>query len=113
MSGASSDKRYGSAKWKRRRREVMQRDRFQCQVTAGCTRPADCVDHIDPVTPLTSDAMFFDPLNLRAACTPCNLTRAMSNRRFFGGRYHPRRVPPSIFGPRRRVVIVDYTRSKP
>lgn len=69
--------------WRRRRLAVLTRDGWRCRVRvdaagaivaaggAECLRPADTVDHILPRALGGTD----DPENLRAACTPHNLTK--------------------------------------
>jgi hypothetical protein len=40
--------------------------------------PAAAADHIDPVTPATTDAAFFNPAGLRPACQRHNLNRGIA-----------------------------------
>jgi hypothetical protein len=63
---------YGS-KWRRVRKQVLERDGYVCQVRLKrCTITATCVDHIVPVS---AGGSWLDKANLRAACEPCNLGR--------------------------------------
>jgi len=51
--------------WKRIRLEVLERDRYVCQL---CGASATCVDHVEGVAYGGSG----DRSNLQAACQPCN-----------------------------------------
>lgn len=69
--------------WRRRRLIVLDRDGWRCRVRVDdrgrivaeggveCLLPADTVDHVVPRARGGTD----DPDNLRAACTPHNLTK--------------------------------------
>jgi hypothetical protein len=65
---------YGSAKWERVRRLVLERDNERCQVHASkkCRGRANTVDHI--IRPEEGGAEY-DPANLRASCRSCNMVR--------------------------------------
>jgi 5-methylcytosine-specific restriction endonuclease McrA len=77
------DPRYGSPEWKRIRRWVIDRDNNRCQMAGpNCNGWATTADHI--VSPLDGGA-FLDPVNLRAACKPCN-SRGGALRAQAGGR---------------------------
>ena len=39
--GANKDPRYRTAKWQATRRTILHRDQHRCQMTEGCTNPAD------------------------------------------------------------------------
>ena len=62
---------YGTARWQRMRRIVMERDGWRCQV-AGCDRSADAVDH---VISLEDGGSPYSLMNLRAICTFHNSSR--------------------------------------
>lgn len=79
-----------SRRWRDLRATILRRDADVCQIrtpgtwpvgrrgeTAHCLVAADCVDH---VVPLSKGGARYDPGNLRAACTPCNLLRAAQAR---------------------------------
>ena len=57
-------------KWQTVRKRILERDRHECQVRLpGCTHVATTVDHI---TPVSWGGEWYEPTNLRAACSPCN-----------------------------------------
>jgi 5-methylcytosine-specific restriction endonuclease McrA len=67
----SDDPRYSSGQWQSLRKLILERDRYVCQIRApGCRHLATQCDHI--VSPL-EDGSFWDPVNLRASCLPCNV----------------------------------------
>ena len=79
LSFAAREKRryraeYDSARWKRVRKLVLERDRRECQIRlAGCLGVASQADHIIPSQDIPeNDPLFFDMGNLQAACAPCN-----------------------------------------
>ena len=83
------DKRYSSSTWRRLRQAVLDRDGWLCTIKGdGCEVVANEADHIVPVL---DDGPFFDPSNVRAACSKCNSAR----RRWDRGRPSPspRRYP--------------------
>ena len=87
----TADKRYNLARWKKLRRQILERDNYECQLRrTGCTTVASAVDHIE--SPREGGA-FFDPANLRAACTHCNSSRgaAYGNRKRQLANYRPSR----------------------
>jgi 5-methylcytosine-specific restriction endonuclease McrA len=52
---------------------VLQRDEGLCQLRGpDCRVAADEVDHVVPVQ---AGGAMYDPVNLRAACSPCNASR--------------------------------------
>lgn len=64
---------YNSATWARVRPAVLERDGHRCTIRArGCTGVATQVDHVVSVV---EGGSWFDPENLRASCTHCNLSR--------------------------------------
>jgi 5-methylcytosine-specific restriction endonuclease McrA len=64
---------YDHKGWRDIRKFVLERDNDECRIRLpGCLGIADCVDHI---VPADSGGAWFDPLNLRAACTHCNSAR--------------------------------------
>jgi 5-methylcytosine-specific restriction endonuclease McrA len=64
---------YGSTRWQRLRKLVLERDGYQCRVQGpGCTGVANAVDHI---VSLTDGGDPFSLMNLRASCTHCNSAR--------------------------------------
>jgi 5-methylcytosine-specific restriction endonuclease McrA len=69
------DKRYGTARWRKLRLRVLQRDAYRCRIVPDCPHPATVADHIEPVHAGMPDALFFDPRNLRAACRGHNIDR--------------------------------------
>lgn len=81
---------YCDPKWKRVRRQVLERDGNECQfrkrvkvdgqwVYGLCGEVATAVDHIVPWS--KAPALAFDPANLQAACTICNTTKANQGRK--------------------------------
>ncbi len=67
-----------SGPWKRIRRQVLERDGHLCQIRGPrCTTAATEVDHILSVS---QGGAWFDPLNLRASCAPCNNHRVDRHR---------------------------------
>ena len=56
-------------RWRKIRRQVLDRDRWLCQVKieGTCKHKADCVHH------LLGKAQGDNPADLVASCTPCNL----------------------------------------
>ena len=59
-------------RWQTIRKRILIRDNHQCQINLpGCTLDATTVDHI---TPIAWGGEWYDPSNLRAACTNCNST---------------------------------------
>ena len=66
----TSEGRPYQGRWKTIRRRVLIRDGHTCQINLpGCTLDATTVDHI---TPIAWGGEWYDPSNLRAACTFCN-----------------------------------------
>lgn len=64
--------------WRKVRQEVLERDGYRCQIrTRVCTVAATEVDHI---IPLEHGGAVLDPINLRAACRPCNRFRVDKDR---------------------------------
>ncbi len=60
-------------RWQKVRLHILERDRYVCQIRLpGCTTRATQVDH---VTRIDDGGMIYEPMNLRAACQPCNLAR--------------------------------------
>ena len=60
---------YGG-QWPTVRKRILQRDNHTCQIALpGCTITANTVDHI---TPVALGGAWYDPDNLRAACSHCN-----------------------------------------
>jgi 5-methylcytosine-specific restriction protein A len=74
-----------NARWRRVRREVLERDGWLCQIRGPkCLIRADRADHI---IPWRQGGAYYDPANLRASCKPCNEGRV-----FRGvGQRHPSR----------------------
>lgn len=77
---------YRGRAWQTVRAAVLARDGWRCQICAvdldpnarPRTRYAAVVDHVVPVS---AGGAWHDPANLRAACHPCNTTRANQSRR--------------------------------
>lgn len=69
---------YRSRVWPHLRKQILARDGHACQIRLpGCHRTANCVDHI---IPWLAGGAWYDPTNLRAACTHCNAGRANRHR---------------------------------
>lgn len=84
------DKRYTGSVWRRVRREILARDSEQCQIRlANCEGVATQVDHI---IPSADGGAFYDPDNLRAACSACNATRASKQKASDGWRRSPTEI---------------------
>ena len=73
------DKRYGSQRWKRIRRQVLARDLWR-RWALECGVSASVADHIEPVYDGMPDSLFFDPSNLRASCRRHNWARGVAAR---------------------------------
>lgn len=74
MDERSKKKIYNDRRWKAVRPVVLARDGGVCQIKLHCCRTqATTVDHI---VPLDKGGAPFDPVNLRAACRPCNSAMA-------------------------------------
>jgi 5-methylcytosine-specific restriction protein A len=57
-------------RWRKIRRQVLDRDRWKCQIRGPrCRGTATTVDHI---VPWRDGGAIYDPRNLRAACRECN-----------------------------------------
>ena len=70
---------YGSSRWRRVRRLVLDRDEYLCQVRGErCEGHASCVDHVKPVR--VAPELAFELGNLRASCNWCNNMRAVDDR---------------------------------
>lgn len=114
------DRRYSSSAWKKVRRRVLERDGGVCQIRLeGCLGAADQVDHI---VPAEAGGVFYDEVNLRAACRRCNSRRAAQGKAREGWRRSSTRIV-LVAGPpgagkstlvRERAgpgdVVVDYDR---
>ena len=69
---------HGSPTWRRLRLMVLERDGHLCQLRGPrCTMKATEVDHI---VPLADGGDWYEPVNLRASCKPCNAGRMMRER---------------------------------
>jgi 5-methylcytosine-specific restriction endonuclease McrA len=63
-----------NATWRKVRLQVLARDGGLCQIRGpGCRGIANEVDHVRPTA---MGGSWYDPINLRAACTTCNRKRA-------------------------------------
>jgi 5-methylcytosine-specific restriction protein A len=63
-----------TAAWKRLRRDVLERDNYQCQLRGpACTHHATQVDHISNTA---AGGAPLDPTNCASACAPCNARKA-------------------------------------
>lgn len=71
-----TDRRYGTARWRKVRLSVLRRDRFACWFL-DCPKTADVADHVDRVTPETTDGQFYNPVRIRASCRRHNLQRTL------------------------------------
>jgi 5-methylcytosine-specific restriction endonuclease McrA len=77
------DPRYSSARWKRLRKAIRQRDRNECQIKLpGCRGIAQSVDHrIEPGPPSAGrDDLFWAAWNLQSACRSCNTAKRNKHR---------------------------------
>ncbi len=64
---------YNHRCWPTLRLMILRRDGYQCQVHGPrCTHVANECDHIEP---WLDGGAWFNPANLRAACTACNKGR--------------------------------------
>lgn len=80
----------GSPQWRRIRQQVLERDGYQCQIRGPrCQRIANQVDHIVPVA---DGGPIYDPANLRAACSACNISRAQRQKQRDGWLRAPSRI---------------------
>lgn len=77
---ANTDKRYGTMRWRRLAKAVLNRDMHRCRIVPGCPVTATVADHIQPVFVGMPDALFYDPRNLRASCKRHNLRRGVAAR---------------------------------
>src|SRR5262245_12423140 len=81
-----SSRIYG-AHWRQLRLKILARDGGPCQIRGpGCRGVANEVDHI---LPTAMGGSWYEPINLRAACTTCNRKRAGA----FTQRQRARRYP--------------------
>jgi 5-methylcytosine-specific restriction protein A len=80
-----------TAEWKRVRPEILQRDRYLCQIrTPGiCTRHATTVDH---VIATSAGGAPYERSNLQSACAQCNRHKATGER--VAARANRRTQPP-------------------
>lgn len=64
-----------TTEWKRLRRTILERDRYQCQIRYEgiCIGHANQVDH---VINTAAGGAPLDPANCTAACAPCNARKA-------------------------------------
>ncbi|WP_082966820.1 HNH endonuclease [Mycobacterium sp. 852002-51163_SCH5372311] len=70
----ASSKVTSTRAWKRLRRQVLERDRYQCQTRGPyCTGHATQVDHIINTA---AGGPPLDPNNCQAICQPCNTRKA-------------------------------------
>lgn len=70
------------------KQRILERDNHECQIKLpGCLGIGVQIDHI---LPPSRGGAWFDPLNLRAGCPPCNLARRS---------LYPRRPPGSKIKP--------------
>ena len=64
---------YHHRAWANVRRSILERDLHRCQIAGpNCKGDATTVDHI---ISWQNGGAWFDPTNLRAACTTCNYGR--------------------------------------
>jgi hypothetical protein len=69
-----SDRRYGTQRWRKLAKRIIQRDPW-C-FAMGCPNRSTHADHIQPTNPNMPDALFFSEWNLRGACYGHNRARA-------------------------------------
>jgi hypothetical protein len=74
------DRRYGTARWRKLRIRILERDAWRCRIGIGCDITASVADHIEPVYEGMPDSLFFDPRNLRAGCKRHNVARGVAAR---------------------------------
>lgn len=68
-----TDPIYRSAEWRIVRQAVLKRDQYRCQIRLEkCQGTARAVDHI---VDWRDGGPPYDPTNLRAACTSCNVSQ--------------------------------------
>ena len=73
MAWKNNNHRAPTAIYQRWRLRVLRRDRFTCQLRyPGCTRQAQEVDHI---TPITLGGSLLDPHNGQAVCKACHAVK--------------------------------------
>ena len=72
-----------TTRWRTFRAWVLARDGYLCRVGGtGCTGAAPLVGgHVDHIVPLHMGGDKWDPLNVRASCEHCNLTRKRASLR--------------------------------
>jgi 5-methylcytosine-specific restriction endonuclease McrA len=92
---ALNNRVYG-ATWRKLRPEILERDKFRCQVRSpACQIVATMVDHRIAVR---DGGAWFDPENLQACCRACNAYKAAQ-----ANRLRHRRLPqPSRWWPQRK-----------
>lgn len=62
---------YDSRQWRELRLLILQRDKYECQIRLPtCLGVADRVDHI---VGWRQGGKWYDPMNLRSCCHPCNV----------------------------------------
>lgn len=66
--GTAAQRGYGP-RWKRYRAWYL-REHPTCEITPGCPRPSEVVDHIKAHK--GDEQLFWDPSNHRAGCRPCH-----------------------------------------
>jgi 5-methylcytosine-specific restriction endonuclease McrA len=76
----TTDRRYGSNRWRKTAKAVLVRDLYVCRIVPGCPVRATVADHIIPAAPEMSDSLFFGMDNLRAGCKDHNILRGKAAR---------------------------------
>ena len=80
---------YSTARWKRLRLQILERDRWTCHYCRQpLSRTAPWGAQVDHVKPLCLGGSAFDPANLVACCVTCNTSRGAAVQRTLG-KSHP------------------------
>ncbi|MFD4990781.1 HNH endonuclease [Cellulosimicrobium cellulans] len=61
--------------WRKLREAVLARDGYRCQVPKGADVCGEHATHVDHIVPLADGGQKWDPMNCRASCASCNLSR--------------------------------------
>lgn len=92
MAYKQAHRAYGGP-WRRLRKQVLERDNYTCQMRLeGCTGLAVTVDHIQPIA---LGGAWWEPTNLRAACTKCNIAAGHRTRALLAGNKRAKAAAPT------------------
>ena len=78
MAGKAGAKIYGSTRWRRLRKQILERDGWRC-TECGRAGRLEC-HHLEKIT---SAEKWFDPSNLAAICRSCHIKKTRQERRDF------------------------------